>query len=872
MSRTSSIFALIAALAASAFADYTMQTRYHYEDSATVENAVGFITHSGWTYTCNAPGYYITGWDLDDDWAIIVPGQQKPYNRKKYGAVNPLTIPTEDLVALPQGVYELSPHISMMHYTLAYDANGGTGTLPASADHNYNESVTSEAAICSRIGYTQTSWNTAANGSGKEVGFGKTFTGATFPVTNHQQSVTLYAQWKANEYKVTLAAPDADSQNFTTNITATYDSTPAKITSLPKRALWKFDGYYTGSNGSGDKYFDADGKATQKWQTTEVTKLYAKWVRYQCTLTFLHEGSGSVNPSGNHTYNSGDVIAPKATPDTNYRLVRWSDGETSETHSDIVVTSNATYTAYFSKVTYTITFKYTNKNNKDVTVSKEYEHGAKIEPPTDVQDIPGKKPEWEPTVPDCAFKNSEHTCKQNNQTYVVQFDGNGSTGGKMDSMPFEYDSGKCLTSNSFVRIGYTFAGWSTDSAAKTPTYTDGAALKDVYTNLFLYAIWSPNISYIAFVGNGATNETAMASQLFKGAETNALSANIYGKIGYTFAGWATNAADAAALKVAYTNCEEVSFPLAKTGETNTLYAVWATNHYTIVFNPGTNGVYGTLADITNCPYDTPIEVSHSWSSDFGYTNLCSQGLLGWATEPDGEIVIERSNDASKPEIASNLTAVADGTVTLYAVWDGVGELSEAAGLTNAVLTSTSWVRQTKDDREVVSPVINQNGTYDLEVRLFGRGELTFKWYWKLGNNDRAEFKLYTNDVSSLEMKIKSPSEWKPETVMISSPGETVVKWEMEVEAYVQRNDVCIDDIVWTPFDYRLVLKNGDEEIARQECFLGKVYQLPECTADAPAGRRFAGWRGSDGRRYDDRMLFFMTELPSEPLTLTAIWE
>ena len=52
----------------------------------------------------------------------------------------------------------------------------------------------------------------------------------------------------------------------------------------------------------------------------------------------------------------------------------------------------------------------------------------------------------------------------------------------------------------------------------------------------------------------------------------------------------------------------------------------------------------------------------------------------------------------------------------------------------------------------------------------------------------------------------------------------------------------------------------------------QVYALPPCTLTPPAGKRFAGWACSNGRRYDDGMLVFNLAEPGETVTMTAIWE
>ena len=71
--------------------------------------------------------------------------------------------------------------------------------------------------------------------------------------------------------------------------------------------------------------------------------------------------------------------------------------------------------------------------------------------------------------------------------------------------------------------------------------------------------------------------------------------------------------------------------------------------------------------------------------------------------------------------------------------------------------------------------------------------------------------------------------------------------------------------------YTIIFKSpGSSDIA-QSYTRGKVFALPKGLLPA-AGRRFAGWACSNGRRYDDGMLVFDLAKPGETVTMTAIWE
>ena len=72
-------------------------------------------------------------------------------------------------------------------YTLAYNANGGSGTVPPDEQHVGTDCAVSDGAGLSRSGYKLIGWNTAANGSGAYYAVGSAFT--------FNDDATLYAQW-----------------------------------------------------------------------------------------------------------------------------------------------------------------------------------------------------------------------------------------------------------------------------------------------------------------------------------------------------------------------------------------------------------------------------------------------------------------------------------------------------------------------------------------------------------------------------------------------------------------------------------------------------------------------------------------------------
>ena len=70
----------------------------------------------------------------------------------------------------------------------------------------------------------------------------------------------------------------------------------------------------------------------------------------------------------------------------------------------------------------------------------------------------------------------------------------------------------------------------------------------------------------------------------------------------------------------------------------------------------------------------------------------------------------------------------------------------------------------------------------------------------------------------------------------------------------------------------MFLSDSDGDRISRTYYRNKVYKLPSCAFEPPAGKRFAGWIGPDGRRYDDGVLVFNLAPAGGTMTMTAIWE
>ena len=219
--------------------------------------------------------------------------------------------------------------------------------------------------------------------------------------------------------------------------------------------------------------------------------------------------------------------------------------------------------------------------------------------------------------------------------YSIVYNANGGAG-TMDVTGAEYDSEATVALNGFARTGYRFVGWATNETGEV-VYASGQPVTNLTVEadgvVTLYAVWDEVWWLINYENlRGATNPNPAMYQ--EGAPV--LFVNPGTVTGYTFAGWTPNQ-----ITADMTGAQTVS-------------AAWRANGYSIVYNA--NGGTGTM-DATGAEYDSEATVALNGFVRTGYR------FVGWATNETGEVVYA----AGQP--VTNLTAQADGVVTLYGVWE-----------------------------------------------------------------------------------------------------------------------------------------------------------------------------------------------------------
>ncbi|MBP5484336.1 MAG: InlB B-repeat-containing protein [Bacteroidaceae bacterium] len=161
------------------------------------------------------------------------------------------------------------------HYSVHYEANGGSGEMD-DQDFTYGDAGQALSANSfTREGYTFVGWNTAADGSGTGYTDGQQTPNVT---ATDGATVTLYAQWAINTYKVHYDKNSEDATGTMDDQDFTYgDAGQALSANSFTREGYTFIGWNTAADGSGTGY--ADGQQTPNVTATDgaTVTLYAQW-------------------------------------------------------------------------------------------------------------------------------------------------------------------------------------------------------------------------------------------------------------------------------------------------------------------------------------------------------------------------------------------------------------------------------------------------------------------------------------------------------------------------------------------------------------------------------------------------------------------
>ena len=604
--------------------------------------------------------YYYTGWDsctTNTSWWGAATGETNIVWRYQ-DAINPSDY-----------YVHIVADFSYIDYKLHYNGNGGGGNM-SQESHVYTNVFNLASNQFTKTGYTFGGWTNETITTA--LADQSSASGAVFGVTYTNKTATLYAQWTPNSYRVKFNKNADDATGSMSDQPFTYDVAQNLSANGFSRDGYVFSGW---TNATGTVYADQASVKNLASENGAEIELFAKWTQLW-TVTFRDSSLFDDEVLSENTYEHGQALVyPSANPShSGYTFTGWTPSPQSS------VTGNATYTATYSANAYKVVLH--SNYGDDATSESSFTYGTGYNIPSTILGITSRTgytllgwatqsdaqaKEYDPGASGVLFTTAgpvDLYAVWAPIAYTIAFDKNGGEGTMAALENVSYDTEVVLPACTFEKSGVDFKCWRLGG----DSYADGATVSNLTTKanatVTFSAVWSEKC-YVAFDGNGGEGE--MTVQMFDAEELpSALTSNAFTKVGYTFSGWATNAADAANLTVAYADgriFETFAALPAEAGEMATLFAVWATNTYTVVFDPNCTSYTGEM-DAQDFAYDQEQALTAN-----AFVNAAGLTFAGWTNYTDS---VGYEDGAT----VSNLTAEAGGTVTLSAVWD-VGDLSRA---------------------------------------------------------------------------------------------------------------------------------------------------------------------------------------------------
>ena len=776
------------------------------------------------------------------------------------------------MIQLPEGTYgdkELTAIWGANDYTVTLDANASDATVDGASateitvtyDESYSGLVKPE-----RTGYTFTGWNTEADGSGTFIEKTDTVEN-TDTITVTDSTLTLYAQWSANDYTVRFDANSGTGEMA--DVELSYDESLALPANTFEREGYTFAGWAVEEDKLTVKYGDTEVITNLKSENGDVITLYAVWTANEYTVV-LNTAQG-VLPEGADseitvTYDS--VYGTLPTPErTGYIFDGWFteavDGTKVNADSKYTVADDSKLYAHWTAKTYEIELRHGYKDKDDleivskirVTFDQAFSYGT--DGNNGLKELSrtgyefrgwytkangqGEKVELDNKIETEEFPKTLYGY-WNACAYDITYAGveectNVLTEGfNSDELPLELPDA--------VRPAYTFEGW-TGFNGETPQ-TGYVIPVGTAESISLIANWTPigySISYD--VAGGVMPEEAYAESYI--ITDTPVMLPVPSRTGYTFGGWdSANPLDA-----------EVLYFLAQgTYGNKELKAIWNANSYTVTLN----------ANAADATVDGAAEKELTVTYDQAYGTLPTpvrEGYLfdGWHTVTGTKV--EGSDTVA---ITENQTLYAKWSPITYTIaFDangGTGEMSELtftydegkALLANAFLrngyTFQGWAKDAEAniaDYAATEEVMNLTNVNEDRVTLYA--------VWTRDDYTITYDGLDVEGVTNKEALGENPDSYHVESgdITLVNPERTGYTFGGWSDGTTTDTDVTVENgstgnitytATWQANDYEVNLNLGGGTLSEgQEEKLTVTYDSVFGTLPVPSrtGYTFAGW-------------------------------
>ncbi len=423
-----------------------------------------------------------------------------------------------------------------------YKFTGWTPVLPASGD-----AITSDVSYVANFAFDGTQWSTLTFKAGSNGSLTGT-TSVTVLTGSSWSSVTVPTPVANSGYSFVGWSPSFPSTvTESTTFTANFEETPVEYFTVTFAA--GAGGSLSGTTTFTVEYGTAwssitvptpvanDGYSFSGWSATfpstitsnaTYTANFTKDIVYY-TVTFKAGTGGTLNGTTSFTVEEGTswskITVPTPVANVGYKFASWSATFPS------TITSNATYTANFTEVYYTVTFTAGNGGSLSGTKSYTVQGGtawSSITVPTPAPNSGYRFTYWSETFPETITENLSFTAYfEVIPTYTISFTA-GSGGTLSGTKSYTVKEGSLWSTiavpTPVANDGYTFNAWSPSLPSATSTITSDAT----YSAQFIKESASMTLEgVITLNGVNAGQYTSGGSHLYTPSYSSAFAATYW---------------------------------------------------------------------------------------------------------------------------------------------------------------------------------------------------------------------------------------------------------------------------------------------------------------------------------------------------------
>jgi len=551
-------------------------------------------------------------------------------------------------------------------YIVKYETNGGTpGTIPDKTNVLWGDKNLLPAQP-TKPGCTFAGWDVVTGGSRTNVQ--NTDAYSDLATDDTVLDITLKAQWTDKTYAVNYDTNSATSGSITAKTGVKWGDKDLLPASNPARTGYTFGGWNVVTGGSQTNVQNSHQYSNLATNDTVASiTLQAQWTANIYTVTFnKNGGTTEASPTSKTVTVPATTIdaLPAAPTKTGYNFDGWNtkeDGSGSAFTAATSVTGSITVYAKWANYSYDVTYAKNDGSNTN--------HATKTvaSPATTVGALPTAPTRtgykfviWNTEKDGSGSAFAANTPVTGNITVYAQwtakneirvnFNANGGDTPTPTNKTVTFDAAYGDLA-AISRNAYSFDGWYTQATGGT-IVTSGTIVSDENEHT-LYARWTPlNGGILVTFDKNTTDSTNGPNPATKGVTDNAAYGALaaISRTGYSFDGWYTQTTGGAQV----TDTTTVTNASA-----HSLYAHWTAITYKVHFD-GNGATVTSMAD-QSFTYDVQQRLRANTYTKNGY------GFVGWS-----KVQSSLTNEYIDEQLVSNLTATANDTVTLYAIWNPVG--------------------------------------------------------------------------------------------------------------------------------------------------------------------------------------------------------